>query len=64
MRHTVKLYSSGKKQISTVRILQPFFILFREFNFMVFLELSNLFFSCSFKKNHFALFIQLINDSF
>ena len=56
MRYTIKLHSSGKKQLAAIGILQPIFILFREFNFMVFLELSNLFFSCSFKKNHFTLF--------
>ncbi len=57
MCHTVKLHSGGKKQLATVRVPQPFFILFREFNSMISLELSNLFLSCPFKKNHLSLLI-------
>ena len=33
MRHTVKLNSSWQKQFAVVRVLQPLFIFFREYNF-------------------------------
>ena len=64
MRNAIELNAGRKETISAIRILKPRFIFLRQFYFMFFLELRNLFTCRRFKKSHFSLFIKPVNDRF